>query len=156
MLQKNPDWFTFLVRGCVYVCDPLTLCDVAKTVTDHNDFTSDLSVSMLTLISQENTLTRTLVDAQRPVLELCVGVRDVLLFGLVVDLQLRAGLAALAVIVKSIAHLQPQFNSHSFCCHTVLLGFDTLCLCGSVAEWLACWTQAQNGPGSNRSRDAVE
>jgi len=26
---------------------------------------------------------------------------------------------------------------------------------GSVAEWLACWTQAQNGSGSNRSRDAV-
>ena len=26
---------------------------------------------------------------------------------------------------------------------------------GSVAEWLACWTQAQKGPGSNRSRDAV-
>jgi len=26
---------------------------------------------------------------------------------------------------------------------------------GSVAEWLACWTQAQNGPGSNRSREAV-
>jgi len=25
----------------------------------------------------------------------------------------------------------------------------------SVAEWLACWTQAQYGPGSNRSRDAV-
>ena len=24
-----------------------------------------------------------------------------------------------------------------------------------VAEWLACWTQAQKGPGSNRSRDAV-
>ena len=24
---------------------------------------------------------------------------------------------------------------------------------GSVAEWLACWTQAQKGPGSNRSRD---
>jgi len=24
-----------------------------------------------------------------------------------------------------------------------------------VAEWLACWTQAQNGPGSSRSRDAV-
>ena len=29
-------------------------------------------------------------------------------------------------------------------------------LCGgSVAEWLACWTQAQKGPDSNRSRDAV-
>ena len=27
---------------------------------------------------------------------------------------------------------------------------------GSVAEWLACWTQAQKGPGSNRSRYAVE
>jgi len=26
---------------------------------------------------------------------------------------------------------------------------------GWVAEWLACWTQAQKGPGSNRSRDAV-
>ena len=26
---------------------------------------------------------------------------------------------------------------------------------GSVAEWLACWTQAQKGPGSNRNRDAV-
>jgi len=26
---------------------------------------------------------------------------------------------------------------------------------GSVAEWLACWTQAQKGWGSNRSRDAV-
>jgi len=25
----------------------------------------------------------------------------------------------------------------------------------SVAEWLACWTQAQKGPGSNRSHDAV-
>jgi len=26
---------------------------------------------------------------------------------------------------------------------------------GSVAEWLACWTQVQKGQGSNRSRDAV-
>jgi len=25
----------------------------------------------------------------------------------------------------------------------------------SVVEWLACWTQAQKGPGSNRSRAAV-
>ena len=32
----------------------------------------------------------------------------------------------------------------------------SICLGGSVAEWLACWTQAQKGPGSsNRSRDAV-
>jgi len=27
--------------------------------------------------------------------------------------------------------------------------------CGSVAELLACWTQALKGQGSNRSRDAV-
>jgi len=26
---------------------------------------------------------------------------------------------------------------------------------GSVAEWLACWTQAQKGLGSSRSLDAV-
>jgi len=26
---------------------------------------------------------------------------------------------------------------------------------GSVAKWLACWTQAQKGLSSNRSRDAV-
>ena len=26
---------------------------------------------------------------------------------------------------------------------------------GSVAEWSACWTEAQKGLGSNRSRDAV-
>ena len=30
-----------------------------------------------------------------------------------------------------------------------------LILRGSVTEWLACWTQAQQGLGSNRSRDAV-
>ena len=24
-----------------------------------------------------------------------------------------------------------------------------------AAEWLACWTQALKGPGSNRSRDVV-
>jgi len=26
---------------------------------------------------------------------------------------------------------------------------------GSVAEWLACWTQVQKGLGSNRSRDTL-
>ena len=37
--------------------------------------------------------------------------------------------------------------------------FITLLLCtqlgGSVAKWLACWTQVQKGPGSNRSHDTV-
>ena len=31
----------------------------------------------------------------------------------------------------------------------------TLSQAGSAAEWLVCSTQAQKGPGSNRSRDAV-
>ena len=26
---------------------------------------------------------------------------------------------------------------------------------GLVAEWLVCWSQAQKGPGSNRSHDAA-
>jgi len=26
---------------------------------------------------------------------------------------------------------------------------------GSIAKWLACWTQAQKGLGSNHSRDTV-
>jgi len=26
---------------------------------------------------------------------------------------------------------------------------------GTVAEWLVCWTQAQKGPGSNRSHDVI-
>jgi len=38
-------------------------------------------------------------------------------------------------------------------CFSTLAGLDHVG--GSVAEWLACWTQAQKGPGSNRSRDAV-
>jgi len=33
--------------------------------------------------------------------------------------------------------------------------FRFVALGGSVAEWLACWSQAQKDPGSNRSRDAV-
>ena len=34
------------------------------------------------------------------------------------------------------------------------LVFDSQCRGGSVAEWLACWTQARKGPGTNRSHDA--
>jgi len=33
---------------------------------------------------------------------------------------------------------------------------ETAYLGGSVAEWLACRTQARKSTGSNRSRDAVE
>jgi len=45
-------------------------------------------------------------------------------------------------------------------CYVILFALDCTMYClegmgGSVAERLACWTQAQKGPGSNRSRDAV-
>jgi len=33
---------------------------------------------------------------------------------------------------------------------------DGIVMGGSVAEWLACRTQARKSTGSNRSRDAVE
>jgi len=36
-----------------------------------------------------------------------------------------------------------------------LLVYIVYFYCGSVAEWLVCWTQAQKGLGSNHSRDAV-
>jgi len=57
--------------------------------------------------------------------------------------------------------------SHGFICTSAPLklrpyGAIQICLIiiiiivgGSVAKCLACWTQAQKGPGSNRSRDAV-
>ena len=43
------------------------------------------------------------------------------------------------------------FDSHG---HLYVTHYLTA-ICRSVAEWLACWTQAQKGLGSNRSRDAV-
>ena len=52
----------------------------------------------------------------------------------------------------------------TFCCGLVIwasvVGFWFLVdilqkVSGSVAEWLACWTQAQKGLGSNRSHNAV-
>ena len=41
-------------------------------------------------------------------------------------------------------------------CRTQQYGtFSLTYLGGSVAKWLACWTQAQKGLGSNQSRDAI-
>ena len=47
--------------------------------------------------------------------------------------------------------------SELFYWHVRYLHICLLCCVwgGSVAEWLACWAQAQKGLGSNRSRDAV-
>ena len=38
---------------------------------------------------------------------------------------------------------------------TMFYLFTIITSLDSVAEWLACWTHAHKGPGSNRSRDAV-
>jgi len=50
--------------------------------------------------------------------------------------------------VQSLRQGELFVKSRQFCLNTWIRG-------GSVAEWLACWTRAQKGPGSNRSRDAV-
>jgi len=44
---------------------------------------------------------------------------------------------------------------HRYCPSRISLSMLTVGWGGSVAEWLPCWTQAQKGLGSNRSRDAV-
>jgi len=58
------------------------------------------------------------------------------------------------VAINSVTSLHPVYM---FCCF--FLFFNDSCqpvgFGGSIAEWLACWTQAQKGLGSNRSRDAV-
>ena len=48
---------------------------------------------------------------------------------------------------------QNQNRAGKLSTHNIFL--SSSCRSGSVAEWVACWTQAQKGPGSNRSRDAV-
>jgi len=57
---------------------------------------------------------------------------------------------------KLILCISGTYFSHYLRMYKLLIEFDIyILLGGSVAEWLACWTQAQKGPGSNRSRDAV-
>ena len=54
---------------------------------------------------------------------------------------------------NSVQTFSPRGHTHPFNCNRSCLPYKPNG--GSVAEWLACWTQAQKGPGSNRSRDAV-
>ena len=43
-----------------------------------------------------------------------------------------------------------RYRCSRFICMMIMM------LCGdSVAKWLACWTRAQKGLGSNHSHDAV-
>ena len=54
-------------------------------------------------------------------------------------------------------HSEKHFSEMTYpnCIFIVFFMFKFVTFGGSVAEWIACWTQAQKGPGSNRSRDAV-
>jgi len=55
-----------------------------------------------------------------------------------------------------LSHIACEFRQQCGGSTTVTLRLlTTIYLGGSVAEWLACWTQAQKDLGSNRSRDAV-
>jgi len=51
--------------------------------------------------------------------------------------------------------LNPQTYLPTFLHQVMVVSFPSFIEVGSVAEWLACWTRAQKGLGSNRSRDAV-
>jgi len=60
------------------------------------------------------------------------------------------GVSAAVPTPRCVAAQSTEPQTHIIYVSIYLLGRG-----GSVAEWLACWAQAQKGPGSNRSRDAV-
>ena len=48
---------------------------------------------------------------------------------------------------RSLCH-SSAFSCHVYAMHTLLIFvFTVVRVHGTVAEWLACWTQAQKGPG---------
>jgi len=57
--------------------------------------------------------------------------------------------------LKEGSNINKSVNLHSLALHTYLFAASSFITGGSVAEWLACWTQVQKGPSSNCSRDAV-
>jgi len=67
--------------------------------------------------------------------------------------RLCRNLLVLAVIMSVVGPTKVQYSELLF------FYFSVVCWhylhSGSVAEWLACWTQAQKDLGSNHSRNAV-
>ena len=55
--------------------------------------------------------------------------------------------------IPAVIPMPMYIHSHSF--PFPFPNWSLIPVSGSVAEWLACWTQEQKGLGSNRSRDAV-
>ena len=75
-------------------------------------------------------------------------------------------LSSIAVVQCGCSHCSSRSVPLFMCCEQVFSLLDAPACTdkysrsmvrtgGSVAEWLACWTQAQKGLGSNHSRDAV-
>ena len=59
-------------------------------------------------------------------------------------------------LIILLCHYQSVFRSQHFGWITIIFILrEYAYLDGSVAEWLACWTQAQKDPGSNLSSDAI-
>jgi len=56
---------------------------------------------------------------------------------------------------KPVLYRNNWTNRAGFFARRLLPTVYTVSWSGSVVEWLACWTQAQYGPGSSRSRDVV-
>ena len=60
----------------------------------------------------------------------------------------------LSVLINSLVAMYIIYADGCLLCVRFLSAKCSFAVDGSVAEWLACWTQAQKGLGSNRSSDA--
>ena len=100
-------------------------------------------------------LTRALLDALSSVHVLAVRVVSHRVRVCAVDTQRRTVRHAVSVVDEPLTRLQPAQTNRRYL--NIRIETDALPPSpgGSIAEWLACWTQAQKGPGSNRSSDAV-
>jgi len=73
-----------------------------------------------------------------------------------VQMQVPAAAAAGTMTGLELHSHERRANRTRFTNHQIQVpSTRTTTATGSVAEWLACWAQAQKGPGSNRNRDAV-
>ena len=62
---------------------------------------------------------------------------------------------ALDMLIKHAILITNPLTCHNIIGTVGVFQPPSLSMGGSLAEWLACWYQAQKGLGSNHSRDAV-
>jgi len=73
----------------------------------------------------------------------------------VFDVEHSCGWGCRGAFIPSRYNRSPSTSLDTNSITAICCGFVSTTGC-SVAEWLACWTQAQKGLGSSRSREAVE